>query len=390
MEGKRILWLCSWYPSPVEPFNGDFIQRHAKAAALLNDIHVIHVIGDNKKVVANYMDEKICQSGRLTEQIITFSKSTTLPGRLIANYRLLILFRKAVKKYIAEKGVPDLVHVHIPMKAGLAGLWIKKKYNIPYIVTEHWGIYNGLVEESFINKSAFVKQCTKKIISNAAGFLSVSNYLAEGINQMVTKKTFSVIPNAVDTDYFFYDANHSERFRFIHVSNMVPLKNVAGILRAFKRLNEENKNAELVMVGDNSSSFKNLAGKLGLLNESVFFRGEISYPDVAKEMQSAQALVLFSNMENSPCVIGEALCCGLPVIVTNVGGIPELINNENALTVLALDENALTTAMQKMMTQYKNYNLKKIADDASAKFSYPVIASQFDKIYRKIISPHKK
>lgn len=387
MEGKRILWLCSWYPSPVEPFNGDFIQRHAKAAALLNDIHVIHVIGDHKRVLHKNYSEKITRSGRLTEQVIIFKKSSSFLGRLLANYRLLKLYREAVKKYIVEKGGPDLVHVHIPMKAGLVGLWIKRKYNISYIVSEHWGIYNTTIEDNYSKKTAFFKKFTKQIIANAVKLLSVSNFLAEGIQQMmVIKKTFSIIHNAVDTDFFYNSKNRSVQFRFIHVSNMVPLKNVAGILRAFKLLNQENKNTELVMVGNNNSSFENLARELGLLNESVFFRGEIPYHGVAKEMQSAHALILFSNIENSPCVIGEALCCGLPVIVTEVGGIPELVNTENAIMIPSLDENALKVAMKKMIIQYNSYDAKKISEAASGKFSYPAIALEFDKIYREIIN----
>ncbi|HQV61525.1 MAG TPA: hypothetical protein PLG08_12150, partial [Chitinophagaceae bacterium] len=46
MSRKKILWLCSWYPAKTDPYNGDFIQRHARAAALYNDIYIIHVAGD--------------------------------------------------------------------------------------------------------------------------------------------------------------------------------------------------------------------------------------------------------------------------------------------------------------------------------------------------------
>ena len=37
-----VLWLPSWYPNKLSPFDGDFIQRHAKAAALYNDIAIIN------------------------------------------------------------------------------------------------------------------------------------------------------------------------------------------------------------------------------------------------------------------------------------------------------------------------------------------------------------
>ncbi len=31
----KVLWLASWYPDELEPKNGDFIQRNAKAVAAL-------------------------------------------------------------------------------------------------------------------------------------------------------------------------------------------------------------------------------------------------------------------------------------------------------------------------------------------------------------------
>ena len=42
-ERKNILWLASWYPNKIDGFKGDFIQRHAKAAAIYEDVQVIHV-----------------------------------------------------------------------------------------------------------------------------------------------------------------------------------------------------------------------------------------------------------------------------------------------------------------------------------------------------------
>jgi len=42
----HILFLCSWYPTRVLPSNGDFIQRHAEAVALLHSVSLIHVITD--------------------------------------------------------------------------------------------------------------------------------------------------------------------------------------------------------------------------------------------------------------------------------------------------------------------------------------------------------
>ena len=103
-------------------------------------------------------------------------------------------------------------------------------------------------------------------------------------------------------------------------------------------------------------------------------------------MQKADCLLLFSNIENSPCVIGEALCCGLPVITTNVGGIPELTSESNSLLIESKDEDALTQAMHEMVGGINNYNRKKIAENAISKFSYSVIGKQINTVYEEIIA----
>jgi len=385
MERKKILWLCSWYPSKMDPFNGDFIQRHARAAALFNDIHVIHVTYDYPNDVEN-SGQELNSIGQLTEQIVYFKKKKSLKAKLTNQLRWLANYKKTIRNYIIKNGKPDLVHLHVPMKAGVLALWMKKSYKISYIVTEHWGIYNHIVEDKYASKSVAFKKYTKKIFERASKFISVSDYLAKGINRQICKKDYVVIPNAVDTDLFYYKEKEASAFRFIHVSNMVPLKNAEGILRSFKNFIQQNINAELIMVGDIGPQIRDYAQTLSFPAGAIKFLGEIPYTQVAAEMQKADCLLLFSNIENSPCVIGEALCCGLPVITTNVGGIPELTSESNSLLIESKDEDALTQAMHEMVGGINNYNRKKIAENAISKFSYSVIGKQINTVYEEIIA----
>ncbi len=385
MVRKKILWLCSWYPGKTEPFNGDFIQRHAQAASLYNDIYVIHVIGDDTGAIKGIEEQRLKKEG-LCEQIIYFQKSSSFAGRILSHYRWTKLFRRAVRQYIHENGQPDLVHVQVPMKAGLIACWMKKKYGIPFIVTEHWGIYNDVAEDRFAFRSKAFKFYTKKIFENAIAFTSVSSFLGEGVNRWVLKKKYEVVPNVVNTTLFNVKEKPAGRFRFIHVSNMVPLKNAEGIIEAFKALLHQNPDVELVMVGNPDNKMAAYARSAGLSGDHVTFRGEVPYAQVAKEMQVADCLLLFSHIENSPCVIGEALCCGLPVISTNAGGIPELVNSSNGILMAPRDEAALTGAMLTVMNERNKYDHKKIAEDAKSKFSYEVIGKKMNAVYQAVLT----
>ena len=136
------------------------------------------------------------------------------------------------------------------------------------------------------------------------------------------------------------------------------------------------------MVGDTDPGIREYAKRLNL---PVLFRGEVPYAQVAQEMRSADCFILFSNIENSPCVIGEALCCGLPVIASRVGGVPELLDTTNGVLVEAKDVTGLAVAMERMIDGHRSYDRKKIAENAVSKFSYGVIGKKLDEIYSAVI-----
>lgn len=147
----------------------------------------------------------------------------------------------------------------------------------------------------------------------------------------------------------------------------------------------QNNNTELVLVGDKDTTLHAVAASLQLPVDTIRFRGEVTYEQVAKEMQQAQCFVLFSNIENSPCVIGEALCCGLPVIATNVGGIPELVDTGNSILVQPGDEPGLTKAMLQMIQEQQRFNAAEIAEKAFSRFSYETAGGLLDKLYSQVL-----
>lgn len=381
MSRLRILWLCSWYPSSASPYNGDFIQRHAKAAALYNDIHVIHVYPDDSGSTTE-RGETLNRSQGLTEQVICFPRKPGLAGALMAHFKWRAEFRIAVKKYISEYGKPDLVHVHIPVRAGLIGVWMKKKWGLAYILTEHWGIYNPVEKLNYAGRSFLFKHITKKVFRQTAAFVSVSRYLAEAVRKQVLPVDYTVIPNAVDTGLFNPRTTAKKGFRILHVSNMVPLKNVQGILRTFKELLKETPEARLDLIGNRTTEMADYASSLGLSAQQVQFHGEMSQAQVAAAMQESHVLVLFSDIENSPCVLAEAACCGLPVITTETGGIPELVNPQNGLLIRPGDELALLDAFRFVRNNPGVFDLEKIATAAHLNFSFKATGSQLDQLYR--------
>jgi glycosyltransferase involved in cell wall biosynthesis len=100
----------------------------------------------------------------------------------------------------------------------------------------------------------------------------------------------------------------------------------------------------------------------------------------------ANALVMFSNYENMPCVILEALCSGLPIVSSNVGGIAEIINTSNGYLIPAKNEEELYDAMIKMVKNYHQFNPVKISEEASKLSCYKTVGREIADVYDKIVT----
>ena len=380
-----VLWLVSWYPGKTDQFDGDFIERQAKAVSAFCPVIVIFISKDISLKKGEEIIEKSVESnltvyrGYYSPSVFSFSE------KIISNFRYYFLQKKIFSQVKKEKGLPGLVHVHVAFKAGLFARYLKRKFNIPYIITEHWSGYY-LKSPNNIYDAGFVSiHLTKRIINGASLLLPVAKKLGKAINDFSPIKSL-VIPNVVNTDLFFYKPVNLDKIRFIHPSGMSDIKNPEGIVKAAIDLHKDGYEFELFMVGGESGQVRKMAEESGGLNKYLFLEKEISYEEVASEMQHSSALVLFSRFESLPCVILEALCCGLPVISSDVGGISEVIEQTNGILVESENEEQLKMAMKKMIDNYHCYDQERIAGDANLRFNYSVVGNSIFNTYEKVLN----
>jgi glycosyltransferase involved in cell wall biosynthesis len=189
----------------------------------------------------------------------------------------------------------------------------------------------------------------------------------------------------VNTQYFYFKPETQQnKFTFLHVSSLLPQKNLTGILQVFALLKNEFQQWQLVIVGPKSSVIEAKIEQLQL-SAYVHLTDTIPYEKVAANMQQANALVLFSWQENAPCVIFEALCCGLPVITSSAGGAADFINENNGIIVTPGDEMAFLNACKQMLQEYHKFNRFAIASSAIRQFAQPVIASKIVALYEEFL-----
>jgi glycosyltransferase involved in cell wall biosynthesis len=94
---------------------------------------------------------------------------------------------------------------------------------------------------------------------------------------------------------------------------------------------------------------------------------------------------LNSLYENQPVVILEALCCGIPVISSEVGGISENINPENGILFKPNDENELVQAIENYIIKKDSYNSLQIQKRAMELYGKNIIAVEFDKLIQSVV-----
>lgn len=384
----KVIWLTSWYPNPLRPYDGDFIQRHARAISSYVPVNVFYVDQSGHKIAI--AEDKIMKhrDKNLVERIIFFKFKPTgidLLDKLRYNHLYFKTYKKAIRNYIVKKGKPDLVHIHIPMKAGMIGKWIKRTYKIPYVISEHSVHYQMDSPDDFFKKTPRHRKQVESIFRNAVAVTNVSAAMAQKLQSIFHLAAVRIIRNTVDTTLFKFRPAQKDIFRFIHISTLDERqKNIQGIFEAVEELSKQKEDFEFVVVGPATSRLKQETERRNL-TKWIRFTGEIAYERVAMELQSANALVLFSRYENFPCVIIEALCTGIPVISSNTGGIAEAIDQDNGLLVQSGQTEELTAAMLKMMSEYDKFNGQAISRKAQDEYGYLTIGKKFFELYREVL-----
>jgi glycosyltransferase involved in cell wall biosynthesis len=384
----KVLHLASWFPCEQYPYNGDFIQRQLKALSLYREVTVIFVVKDDSMPSGACRVVKNSHHPNYQEWIAYYGSYKTgisFLDRYFSYKKYLKNFEKLIDEYIELMGKPNLLHVHVAMNAGLIAHSVFKKWKIPYVLTEHSTIYHMTAHENLWNRWFFWRNLNLQIIREARAIYPVSYNLGKQIQKLVPSCSFKVIDNVVDTSIFYYKPSFFVKpFRFIHVSSMNNAKNVEGILYALAKLDKSRSDWTCTMVGPASEELKALSYCLRI-DHKITWTGEVTYAKVASYMQESHAHVLFSLYENQPCVILEALCCGLPVIVTNVGGVREVVNTSNGYVLVSINTETLCAVMKRIMAEYKIFDRQKISEEAKARFSYEAVGKKMEDEYEKVV-----
>lgn len=380
----NILFLASWYPNKLLPKNGNFIQQHALAVSNYCNVAVLHIIANVQE--DNFVVEEKLENG-VFEVIVYYKKMTNkIPG--IAHLQKLNRRHEAhllgYNRIVEKIKKIDVIHLNVVFPAGNFALYLKNKFNIPFIISENW---TGLLPTAKHQLTIFIKKLVVKTFNQAAIICPVSEDLMNAIKSISSSNKFEIVPNVVNTKVFNYSPLTLGK-KILHISNLKDEhKNITGILDTIKELSKIRDDFFISIIGDGDYEyFIRYAEKIELPKHLYNIEGAKSYQEVAKLMQTHDLFLLYSNYENLPCVIAEALVCGMPVLTSKAGGTAEMVDKSNGIVIPAANNKVLLNELNTMLDNLSTYNKTAIAENAVEKYSYESVGKQFLEIYKRVLN----
>ncbi len=385
----HVLLTPSWYPQSPSDFVGSFFREQAMA---------LQESGLKVGVIAPQpLPLKGCIAGphRKKGKVITDDQGVAsyrhvytnfcpllprLRGGVFCNYGMRLF-----KSYVADQGYPDIVHAHSALYGGELAMQIKKRFRIPYVLTEHSTAF------AFGKTKHLEMLLTAQIIAEAGARIAVSPSLADSMKSLFPSDVdWQVIPNVVSKA--FTDCALPQRykngseFRFINLSAMNPRKGLALLLEAFAAALQENPNIRLTLAGSGPQEpdLKALATRLNL-NAAVHFCGQLSRDRAVTALAAADALVISSRYETFGVTAIEAMALGKPIVSTRCGGPESVIDETNGILVGSESVGSLANGLVEMAKGTRDYDPIKLRELCLQSYGTQAICESLKTVFSVVL-----
>ena len=221
-----------------------------------------------------------------------------------------------------SKEKPKVVNLHFPDHQLFEILLLKLLFEFDLIVNLHGSEVDRiqhlkkidlkyLFYQKIFKDSKFIIACSRSLLSGAYSlFPGIDFNKCKVIYNGVNNSFFLDKPNLVKSDYIF------SAMRF------VPKKGLDLMIKSINSLKIKNN---IIIAGGDKKDAEKLLGKMNT-DLSINFAGKLETKSILKYLNNTRLTIIPSRHEPYGIFLAEALCCGSPVVVTNVGGIPEVIS----------------------------------------------------------------
>lgn len=231
----------------------------------------------------------------------------------------------------------DVCQIFFGIPSGPIGLYIKKRYGIPYVIRFGGGDIPG-AQKRFSLIYKLLTPAIRAIWRNAEALVANSTVLKQKALQFESRYPIDIIPNGVDSDFFTrvksdekpetaQESKDGGKINVLFVSRLIQGKGLQYIIPEMKRINTAcGREVLLTIVGD--GPYRGELEKITSESDAgsyVAFEGKKNKQELYNYYSRADLFILPSESEGMPNVVLEAMAMGLPILMTPCGGSKELV-----------------------------------------------------------------
>ncbi|MCR2832917.1 glycosyltransferase [Parerythrobacter lacustris] len=357
---KRVLSISTLYPNSHAPRFGTFVARSLEALAKRGDwkVSVVNPIGIPPIAFGKYKPLAAAAIDGIEHGVEIFRPKFTLIPRFGARSNPSNIARKIlplVERLHAQQPFA-LVDAQFFYPDGPAAAWIAERLGLPLSIKARGS------DITFWGAKDFAREQMLHAAARATGLIAVSQALADDMVALgMSRRKIALNYTGLDRDRFRPLGNVALRSTLskelgIALPATAPVFSTVGALVQHKGQDlvigalAKIAGAHLVLVGkgEDERHLRNLAQDLRVADR-VHFTGSVDHDLLPLILSTSDAMVLPSAREGLANAWVEALACGTPIVISDVGGARELLTAHTAGVIVERTVEAVAQGMEQVL-----------------------------------------
>jgi len=392
MYEPRICVVAHLYPRNDDDYKGVFVRNMVEELA--SQGFEAHVVAPRRPGTAKKETSRNLHVHRFSywgwQKGMQLGELKGIPVLLLGSLVLLGILKCVVT---VLKYKVCLIHAYWVVPGGLIGMISGRLTRRPIVATAAGSDLN------LAPQNGLVRLLVRLTLKNIDRLVAVSSSLKQKALQLgLSQDRCTVIHGPVGVKMSSLpERHHGKPFTkktkksLLYAGNLTPPKRVDTIIRAMERVVREFPNCRLDIVGDGHlrPQLEVLAARLGITGH-IRFLGALPHERVLGMMQGADLFVHCSEHEGLPVAIMEAMCAGLAVVASPVGGVPELVDEGTTGFMAAPDD--VGGYAEKILLLLKNDPLRfRLGASGNAfvekQLSKHQVVSKLKSVYSELMKP---
>jgi len=383
----NLLTIASILPITNTCHYNDYVLRYVKYIGINYQIKtsiIKPVLYSNK--ILGLISKKWKRYSELTELKSIDDNIYLLPYLSIRKYTFIhsilsiSLYLLNIRKInnIVYKDKPDIIHCHFLFPDSVLALFLKYKFNIPYIITlqSEYKYFHGKI-------SCFISRI---ILNNAFQITTVNCKMYQQLYKEGYKKS-KLIPIGLDKKFLKFNRvvwPDNNVIRIITIGSLIKLKNIDKVLLALNNLWQYKFEYTIVGNGIEKEHLYKIVQNSKIINK-VTFIDSIPYSNIPQILSKNDLFVLISYPESFGRVYFESMAVGLPIICAKDSGAYGYFSDwVEGVSVNHDNQDELIKVLLRFFNNPELINiLGKNAKRLSYKYTLNEVVNSYFKIYNK-------